>query len=211
MNELVHLSYGSARPADRGLRGLSHYRSLRTSRIPDDERGPVGPAHATDQRAMSMPGSVYEPFLSPADEGVAAATPMLPWRAGPTERGLYSLRRRINDVSLAAAARPVFTVLYGSDRPTAGAEDDLAAAQGLATSRDWQVRDRFTDTDTRTRPAERPGWNRVRTVVRSGHAHGVIAYCQAAISQDADLYRDELRWLEDCQSALWLVQPETTS
>jgi hypothetical protein len=132
--------------------------------------------------------------------------------AVPDGRGLYVLRKRINDACLAAvAARPVLAVLYGSDRPDARAEDDLASSQALAAARAWEVRDRYTDITIGPDPTERPGWNRVRAAIRSERAHGVVACCQAAVSRNTSVYRDQLRWLELHQAALWLVHPETAS
>lgn len=132
--------------------------------------------------------------------------------AVPDGRGLYVLRKRINDASLATvAAQPVLAVLYGSSRPNVCAEDDLASAQALAAARAWEVRDRYTDLTIGPDPAERPGWNRVRAAIRSGRAHGVIAHCQAAVSRNTDVYRAELRWLELHKAALWLVHPEIAS
>jgi hypothetical protein len=173
-----------------------------------DEPAPMAAARLADRCKASA--VTYEPFLTPTGEPNVTATAALS-RAVPDSRGLFALRRRINDASSAAGTLSVFAVLYGADLQAARAEDDLAAAHGLAASRTWQVRAFFTDVYTELAPAERPGWNRVRAAIHSGRAHGVVACCQAAVSRDTDLYRDELGWLESHRAALWLVQPETAS
>ncbi|MFF4410387.1 hypothetical protein [Streptomyces sp. NPDC001404] len=122
---------------------------------------------------------------------------------------LTARRRRINLSARASTAAPPIMLLYALTSADGDPAQALAAGQGLADSQGWRTSRRIVDTGTCARPANRPGWARVRDAVINGRAHGVVAISWHHITPDQQLYLDELSWFSCRRAAVHLVHPET--
>lgn len=108
-----------------------------------------------------------------------------------------------------AAGRNLQVCRYALSAEGVAPRSSLALLGRFAAQQGWVAAPQRALTDHAGLPDEvRPGWDRVRELVRCGFVDGVVVLAASVISECADVYRCELDWFEDHLAFIALIVPE---
>ena len=124
---------------------------------------------------------------------MTSATPLpLPLDGGAR---LAALRASALASALAVHGSRLVVVVYVLADASAGPDLSAVRVGAYAAARGWQVVEAVVD--GRAAGVPRPGWERVRDLLRGGLAQGVVCADRSAVAVSEAAYADVLRWLRE--------------
>jgi hypothetical protein len=108
---------------------------------------------------------------------------------------LAALRASALAAALAVHGPRLAVVVYVLADASAGLDPGAVRVGAFAAVRGWRVVEVVVD--DRAAGVPRPGWERVRDLLRGGLAQGVVCADRSAVAASEAAYADVLRWLRD--------------